>query len=205
MSSEDRTPAAISSPTECERLAQAIASGDPQAEQEFVALYARPVRAMLLARSRDIDLTADLQQDVLIEAICALRRGQIKDPARLTAYVIGIVRNTLSSYYRANQRAQLTELPRDLPDLRPDAQLREEEERESLAAEAIAALDAVDRAILQMTLCEGMKPGAIAEKLRMKSDVVRQRKVRATRRVIEWINDRSQNAVSGYSGREKPQ
>lgn len=203
MSSEERSTAFLNDWTACERLARAIAVGDRTAEQEFVAHYSRPVRAMLLARLRDVDLASDLAQDVLIDGICALRKGQIKEPARLTGFVIGIARNTLSNYYRANRRAQLTELPVDLPDLRLEEEHKEEEERQLLAAEAIALLEPIDRAILQMTLCEGMKPGAIAEQLRMKPDVVRQRKLRATRRVVDWISERSQSAGPGYQGKGK--
>jgi DNA-directed RNA polymerase specialized sigma24 family protein len=70
----------------------------------------------------------------------------------------------------------------------------EGEQRRVLAMNAIAGLDPTDKMILQLTLVEGLKPGKIAERLGMSSDVVRQRKIRATRRVADYVADRSQNA-----------
>jgi hypothetical protein len=43
-----------------------------------------------------------------------------------------------------------------------------------------------------MTLVDGLKPGVIAERLRLHPDVVRQRKLRATRRVIDLVRGQSQ-------------
>jgi RNA polymerase sigma-70 factor (ECF subfamily) len=73
---------------ENERLVRAIANGDLEAEKSFAARYLRPVKAMLLARSRDPDVAADLLQETMIEAICALRKGQVREPAKLSSFVI---------------------------------------------------------------------------------------------------------------------
>jgi DNA-directed RNA polymerase specialized sigma24 family protein len=69
----------------------------------------------------------------------------------------------------------------------------EDEERSQRALHAISSLDRVDRDILLLTLVEGLKPGAIAERLGLSNDVVRQRKQRATRRVVELVRPQSQN------------
>ena len=76
---------------ENERLVRAIVGGDREAEHTFAQRYLRPVKAMLLARSRNPDLTADLVQEVMIEAICALRRGQLREPAKLSG--LNVVRS----------------------------------------------------------------------------------------------------------------
>jgi RNA polymerase sigma-70 factor (ECF subfamily) len=163
------------------------------AEQAFALRYMRPVKAMLMARSRNPDLTADLLQDVMIEAICALRCGQLREPAKLSSFVIAIARNLLNSHFRGEvRRPESLGLPDDLPDLSSRASQIEDMERENLAMSAIASLEPIDRSILQMTLVDGLKPGLIAERLRLSSDVVRQRKVRATRRVMEFVQRKSQ-------------
>jgi DNA-directed RNA polymerase specialized sigma24 family protein len=74
----------------------------------------------------------------------------------------------------------------------------EEQERENLAMSAISSLDPLDRSILQMTLVDGLKPGVIAQRLRLNPDVVRQRKLRATRRVIDFVRRQSQNDLSDH-------
>ena len=63
---------------------------------------------------------------------------------------------------------------------------------------AIASLEQVDKTILEMTLVEGLKPGVIAQRLGLKSDMVRQRKLRATRRVIDFVRRQSQSEVSNH-------
>jgi RNA polymerase sigma factor (sigma-70 family) len=177
------------------RLAEAVALGDREAERAFVDRYLPRLRALLLARTRNADLAADLLQDVMIEAICALRRGQLREPAKLTAFVLGIARNLLNSHFRAvSRQPDSLELPDDLPDLGAAAAKLEDQERESAALHAIAGLELIDRTILQMTLVEGLKPGVIAQRLLLKPEVVRQRKLRATRRLIDFVRSRSQTS-----------
>src|ERR1700679_460594 len=131
---------------ESERLVRAIMDGDREAEQAFAAHYLRPVKAMLLARSRNPDLTADLAQDVMIEAICALRRGQLREPEKLSSFVIAIARNVLNNHFRsAVRRPESLELPDDLPDLGSSAGQLEDQERETLALSAISNLDPLDK------------------------------------------------------------
>jgi RNA polymerase sigma-70 factor (ECF subfamily) len=202
MSGEQR-PGPGSLPTETaienERLVGAILQGDREAEREFAQRFMRPVKAMLLARSRDPDLAADLQQDVMIEAICALRRGQLREPQKLAAFVSAIARNVMNNHFRgAVRRPESIELPDNLPDLSVPGLHEQELEREALALKAIDSLEMLDRTILQMTLVDGLKPGVIAEKLRLNPDVVRQRKLRATRRLIDFVRRQSQTGFSSH-------
>ena len=191
---------------ENERLVAAILAGDRAAEAEFAQRYMRPVKTMLLARSRNADLAADLVQDVMIEAICALRRGQLREPAKLSSFVIAIARNLLNSHFRGEvRRPESLELPDELPDLSTASNHVEDYQREALALSAISSLEPLDQAILQMTLVDGLKPGIIAERLGLNPDVVRQRKLRATRKVIDLIRGLSQNSSGLHlvAGRER--
>jgi len=191
---------------ENEQLVSSILGGDQEAERAFALRYMRPVKAMLLARSRNPDLAADLLQDVMIEALCALRRGQLREPAKLTQFVIAIARNVLNSHFRGEvRRPEPLELPDNLPDLSFNAEKAVEQERETLALKAISSLEPLDRTILQMTLVDGLKPGVIAERLRINPDVVRQRKLRATRRLIDFVRGPSQidSVVHSIAGPKK--
>ena len=175
------------------RLVQAIVEGDREAECEFAVRYSRPIRAMLLARTRNPDLAADLVQDALIEALCSLRRGLLRDPAKLTSFVVAVARNVMNSHFRGAVRCpESLEFPDNLPDLSSVSSHLEDQERQTLALNAIASLEPLDREILQMTLIDGLKPGVIAQRLRLNPDVVRQRKLRATRRVIDFVRNQSQ-------------
>jgi RNA polymerase sigma factor (sigma-70 family) len=159
------------------------------------------VRTLLIVRSRNPDLALDLQQDVMIEALCALRKGQLRDAERLPAFVAGIARNVLNNHYRGQSRLPLhEELPEEIVDTIEENPLDSEaaEERRLIAQKAIASLNDVDRSILQMTLVDNLKPGVIAERLGLGPDVVRQRKLRATRRVMEIVRELSQSGNASH-------
>ena len=183
-----------------DRLVRAIQEGDREAEHAFVGRYMRPVKAMLLARSRNPDLASDLLQDVMMDAIGALRRGQLREPAKLSSFVVGIARNRLNNHFRSSVRQpESLEFPDMLPDLSLNAEKVEAQERETLAMDAISSLEPLDKQILQMTLVDGLKPGVIAQRLSLNPDVVRQRKLRATRRVIDFVRRQSQSENSHHS------
>ena len=179
------------------RLVEAIAVGDCEAEGVFFRYFAPKVRTMLTIRLRNPDLARDLQQDVMIEALCALRKGQLRETEKLAAFVAGITRNVLNGHFRGQSRIPLLEeLPDEIPAMVQDdsASSAESRERRQIADRAIATLDTIDRSILQMTLVDDLKPGVIAERLGLSSQVVRQRKLRATRRVVEFVRQLSQSA-----------
>jgi DNA-directed RNA polymerase specialized sigma24 family protein len=85
------------------------------------------------------------------------------------------------------------EFPNELPDLATAIDSMVEQQEQSLVQRAISTLDTVDQSILQLTLVEGLKPGVIAQQLRLSPEVVRQKKVRATRKVVNLILKLSQN------------
>lgn len=190
---------AVETALENERLVLSIASGDRNAERDFVLQYLPKVKAMLLARTRDPELAADLQQDVMIEAICALRRGQLRELPKLSAFVLGIARNLLNSHFHsAAQRPLSLELPDNLPDLATATDSIAEEQEQALARRAISTLDPIDQSILRMTLVDGLKPGVIAQRLGLSADLVRQRKLRSTRKVVDFVSKLSQNFSSAH-------
>jgi RNA polymerase sigma factor (sigma-70 family) len=181
--------------TDRSKLVLLIADGDLDAEAQFVAYYLPLVRTQMRARLKIRDHVDDIVQEVMIEALCALRRSQLRDPLKLTHFVLGIARNLLNNHFRRNARQPVgIDLPDDLPDLSLEADHAKERERQQFAHNAFQILESVDQSILTMTLVDGLKPNKIAQQLGLSSDVVRQRKVRATRRVVEFIQSLSQNA-----------
>ena len=67
-------------------------------------------------------------------------------------------------------------------------------ERRRLVARALSTLSQTDRQVLLLTLVEGLKPGEIAQKLGLTADVARTRKSRAVKRILEALDEQSQNA-----------
>jgi RNA polymerase sigma-70 factor (ECF subfamily) len=60
-------------------------------------------------------------------------------------------------------------------------------------AQALAGLSAADRQVLTLTLVDGLKPGEIAVQIGATAEVVRTRKSRALKRILEILGGRSRN------------
>jgi RNA polymerase sigma factor (sigma-70 family) len=156
---------------------------------------------MAVVRTHDRETSNELVQDVLVAVIGALRKGHLRDPQKLAAFVHGTARNLINNHLRVgSQQPQLEPLPENLIHADHVEQL-EQAERSRMVLQALEHLSREDRQILWMTLVEGHKPGEISTALGLKSDVVRARKVRALRKVTELIRKKlSRNAyISPHS------
>ncbi len=177
-------------------LVERVRSGDPAAEDELVRAYLPRVIAFVVVRTQDRDLARELGQDVIMAVLCALREGNIREPDKLGAFVYGIARNLLNDRHRKRAREKLEPLPPgfDQAEARVD---QAETERLAVAHQAIDTLEPSDRKILLFTLVDGMKPAEISEAVGLSSVVVRQRKSRALKKVIDMVNALSQSAGPG--------
>lgn len=179
-----------------EALAQRISMGDRAAEAELVGLYCDCVFAMAMSRTRNRDAARELMDDVLMAVITALRHGSVRNTAQLGGFVRGTAANIINGYIRAARRA-----PRTVS-LNPDAagsdptDEYERQDRRDLAFDALALLNARDRQILQLSLVEGLKPAEIASRLGTSSVLVRQRKCRALRAIVVYLDDDSRSYVA---------
>ena len=169
-------------------LAQRIAQGDPAAEAEFAQLFHAQVRVFASARLRGADAALDVAQETMVAVLEALRAGGLREPFSLPGFVLGTARNLVNNYHR--KQARSAEVFADSPD-RPALGNPEwaglNKERRVLVARALARLGDLDRRILLLTLVEGMKPREIAPVVGLKPDVVRTRKARAVRAVVDDI------------------
>src|SRR5258706_4982309 len=124
-------------------LAERILAGDRYAEDDLLRYFSPRIYALLCARTRDREASRDLLQDALIATLRALRQGQLREPEKLAAFVLGIARNTAQSFIRSGIRKRETALTDRLAPSQPDA--LEDRERDGHVAKALAELDATDR------------------------------------------------------------
>jgi len=179
-------------------LAERVRQGDKSAEEELVWRFERPILALLIARTRDAESSRDLTQEVLLASLLALRQGRLREPDRLAAFVASTARNLAFKHLRSRRRAPLqleetAEAPSPRPT--PDAWF-EAAERTDLVADALQSLDEPERAVLELTWRENLSPRQIARTLGLSSDVVRTRKSRALRKVIEWVRLRTRSPLA---------
>lgn len=183
-------------------LADRIRDGDAMAEDEFVARYYG--RVLLLARIRlgDEQAAYDLAQDAVFGALQGIRAGRLHCCEQLGSYVYGTARNLINNRFR-DKEPHASGLPEQLAGGESPDQVVLELERHELVRQALDGFNPVDRAILGMTLLEGMKPGEIAARLGMKPEVVRKRKSRAVKKVRAVIRDTSRKGTDRHLSTEE--
>ena len=175
-------------------LAERVRQADAAAEEELLQHFKKRVRIMLLARLRDRDAVEDLSQEVLIAILTAVRKGQVREPQKLAAFVHGIARNVVSNHFRT-KGLEPASAGIDADTLAVDrAEQLEEAERLDSVRRAVAILEPLDREILLLTLVEGFKPGEIARAKGLSPELVRTRKSRALRKLTERVREMSRKA-----------
>lgn len=172
-------------------LGERIRSGDPAAEADFAGIYRDRIFSMMLARTGSRDSARDLTQEALLATLEALRDGHLRSAGSLGAFVHGTARNILNGFFRAQaRRPREVPLPDELPAEDPGNPV-EDAERLALVRRALDQLDPTDSAILRMTLVEGLGPGEIASRLKLRTDLVRARKSRAIKKLVKHVRELS--------------
>jgi len=168
-------------------LAETVLKERSEAEDELVRRFHERVFLIAYVRTGDREAARDLAQETMLAVIRNLRDGRLLDAEKLPGYVCGTARNLINNHLRTRSRkAEGGPVPEEIP--APDCQVEiEQSECLFLARRAIAKLQATDRLILLLTLVDGMKPGEIAARLGLSSEVVRKRKSRALDRAREVL------------------
>ncbi len=86
------------------RLVARILAGDPQAETDIVEHYGRGLRLILDRHTGGRPEAEDLYQDTLAIGLDKLRRGELRDPTKLPAFLSQLARNLAIEFYRKAQR-----------------------------------------------------------------------------------------------------
>jgi len=81
-----------------------IAAGDRAAEGELVQLFNATVRSIISRRRVDAMLADDLYQDVFILLLQRLRRGEVREPRAIAAFIDTAVARLVANYRRKLQR-----------------------------------------------------------------------------------------------------
>ena len=169
-------------------LAAALQAGGSAGEEELIRRFRPGLVAMMRARTRDAEVAPELAHDTLLAVIAAVREGRLREAERLAGFVHGIARNVLASHFRRRGTQPTTvSLETDWPARAPvDG---DERERWAMALRAIEQLPPVDREVLELSLVQGLAPQEIASRLGLTADTVRMRKMRATRRAAELVQE----------------
>lgn len=81
-------------------LVRRIQAGDRRAEEELVARFGEGLTFLLRRWTRDRDAAADLYQETFRLALEKIRRGELRDPERLAAFLHSLAKNLSIHHYR---------------------------------------------------------------------------------------------------------
>jgi len=148
-------------------LAAAFAAGDRRAGDALFERHAVELRAFLGARCRDVELTAELLQEVAWRLVAAARR---LDPRRnVRAYLF----RTAANVWRDHVRRELVRhrvarrFPQgDAPTAPPADHRLLERDLQAAVRRAIASLPAAQREVVELRHREGLTFRQIADRLR---------------------------------------
>ena len=81
-------------------LVRRICAGDAGAESELVSRYCRGVTILIRRASRDASAVDDLYQQTLQIALEKIRRGDLREPERLSGFICSLARNLVIDHFR---------------------------------------------------------------------------------------------------------
>jgi RNA polymerase sigma-70 factor (ECF subfamily) len=85
-------------------LAIRIAAGDRNAEEELVQRYSRGVSVLWRRATNDRFLAEDLYQETFRICVDKIRRGELREPEKLSGFICNIARNlAVESFRRASR------------------------------------------------------------------------------------------------------
>jgi RNA polymerase sigma-70 factor, ECF subfamily len=104
-------------------LVSRIMAGEAQAEAELVERYNRGVRVIIRRETGNAEIADDLYQETFYIVLEKIRRGDVREPEKLSGFVCAVARNlAIEHFRRAARREILTgiETTRSLPNPGPD-------------------------------------------------------------------------------------
>jgi len=88
------------------RVMQVAPARDLEAEADLYRALAPRIRLYGLKHLRDAHAAQDLAQDVMMLTLERLRRGELREPERITSFVLGTSRQTVIDLKRGRQRRE---------------------------------------------------------------------------------------------------
>lgn len=88
------------SPVSAADLVRRIRAGDEAAESELVSRYRRGVTLLIRRSSRDPSMVDDLHQQTFKIALEKIRRGDLREPEKLSGFMSGLARNLVIDHFR---------------------------------------------------------------------------------------------------------
>lgn len=99
-------------------LVRRILAGDKSAEDELVERYANGVRFAIGQSAQDRSAVEDLYQETFCVVLQKIRRGEVREPERLSGFIVSVARNLMIDYFRRTSRKRAREEDADTASVR---------------------------------------------------------------------------------------
>jgi RNA polymerase sigma-70 factor (ECF subfamily) len=175
-------------------LVRRILAGDRAAEEELVERYANGVRFVISQSAPDPSAMDDVYQETFCLALQKIRRGEVREPERLSGFIVGLARNLMIDHFRRTSRQQAREEPADTTPLySPEpSQLDRlvQEQRKTLAHRVLASMPSErDRTVLSRFYIADDDKDRICEDLGLSSHHFNQVLCRARERFKKLLEE----------------
>lgn len=196
-------PCPLPPPADTGELVRRILAGEAKAETELVDRYRDGLYFLLKRWTRDPETAEDLCQDTLRLALEKIRKGEVREPDRLPAYLRSLAKNLSTQLYRRS--SERTDLRQDLapgeelPDRQPGALTSLlQEEKARLAREVLQNLGSDrDRQVLLRYYLSEERPESICSDLGLTSEHFYRVLHRARQRYRRLFEEQLAPAASG--------
>ena len=133
-------------------LVRRILAGEKSAEDELVERYAKGVRIVIRQSAPDTD-AEDIYQETFCLVLQKIRGGEVREPDRLSGFIVSVARNLVIDHFRRSARQQAREEPAETAALySPEPSQFDrllQEQRKRLARRVLAAMPSErDRTVL---------------------------------------------------------
>jgi len=96
------------SPGAAPELVRRIRAGDATAESELVSRYCRGVTILIRRASSDPSAVDDIYQQTFQIALEKIRRGDLREPERLSGFICSLARNLVIDHFRRSAANRLS-------------------------------------------------------------------------------------------------
>jgi RNA polymerase sigma-70 factor (ECF subfamily) len=115
-----------------------LSAGDPAVERHFTEYFSELILIKLRARQYTRSAIDDIRQETFLRVVQAVRRGAIREPERIGAFVNSVCKNVVLEFARSGSRMTLIE-----PDAPEPVDTRADSERELVTREREAQVRSV--------------------------------------------------------------
>lgn len=184
-----RAPAAAAvSPTDADLARRIAAAGEEPAEAEEAELcqrYGRRLLAFGRRRLGSADRARDLAQDTLLLTLEKLRSGEVREPERIGAFILGVARSLSRSHWSRDGRAQ----PLDTlsPELIATSPIPPDPIARARVAPCMEALPEKQRAVVLLSFYAEQTSGEVADSLGLTPNHVRVLRHRGVSRLRDCL------------------